>query len=181
MRIAALWKALQLLVAAKVCPCLVLHIFLYCFLQVSLIVIKSQCLFSRILSSLVSERVFLHHRDCDRFLMFAVESLRVVWIVVLCVGSCVVGRCWLSLCCEADRCISTYCSEVSCCSPLALSSWQGVVVFGVVLVELTGSCCRSISWTLAAQSVLAHRWTFKRDARRLSQPPSRCIRVTRLR
>ena len=37
------------------------------------------------------ECVFLDHCDCDRFLMFVVDSLRVHWVVVLCVGSCVVG------------------------------------------------------------------------------------------
>ena len=48
---------------------------------------------------------FLDHRDCDRFLMFPVESLRVVWVVVLCVEWSVVGpRYWPWLCCEADRC-----------------------------------------------------------------------------
>ena len=31
-------------------------------------------------------RAFLDHRDFDRFLKFAVESLRAVWFVVLCVG-----------------------------------------------------------------------------------------------
>ena len=71
-------------------------------------VTESQCLVfkrTQLLDELVDTACrlffFLDHRDCDRFLMFVVESLRVVWVVVLCIGSCVVGR-LLWLCCEVS-------------------------------------------------------------------------------
>ena len=155
------------LFASKVCPCLVVNNSSSCFLQVSSMVTESQCrvfkvalLLDQLVDTVVACQracVFLDRRDCDRFLMCVVQSLRVVWVVVLCIESCVVGRFGLVLCCEADRHISMHSSKFSSCSPLDLSFCEGVAVFGV---EVTGSCCRGVGWnviisfTLAAQSLL---------------------------
>ena len=80
----------------------------------------------RILSSLVNERVFF----CTIVTVivswfFAFSFLRVVWVVVFCVGSSAVGpSCWLWFCREADGHIAVHCSECFSSSTLALLSWQ---------------------------------------------------------
>ena len=130
--------ALLFPIVAKVWPCMVALSSSFCFLQFSLIVTKSQWLSlnsfnTRISSWILSfacQRtcVLLRHRDCDRVLVFAVESLLVVWFVVLSVGSSVVGLpCWLWLRRGAERHISVRYIELS---TWALLPWQdaGVVV-----------------------------------------------------
>ena len=102
---------------------------------------------SWILSTVVSERVlFRTIVIVIVFLIVVVESLRVVWVVVLSVG--VVCRGSLLLVVKLIR--TSPCTALSypSSSPLALSICQGVVVFGVVLVELTGSCCCGVGWNV---------------------------------
>ena len=81
-------------------------------------------------SSLISERVFFG----------------TVLVVVLCVGLCVVGRCWLWLCCEADGTSPCTALSVPHTLPRLCRFGHSMVVFGVVLVELTGSCVLSWCW-----------------------------------
>ena len=106
--------------------------------------------------------VLLGHRDCDRVVFFAVDSLRVVWVVVLCAGSSVVrSRCWMWLCREADRHLSVRCSECSSSSTLALLFWQGVGVVrcrgGCSLFDCCGCDIEPTSPPSLRQSM---RWSF---------------------
>ena len=83
--------------AAKVWPCLVIHSpSIFAFSKSLFNLVR---LFDEIVDPVIAFQracFLLVHPDCEGVVVFVVESLRVVWVVVLCVGSSVVGsRCWL--------------------------------------------------------------------------------------
>ena len=89
----------------------------------------------------------LDHRDCDRSLIFALKSLCVPWVVVLCVGSWVlaVGRG-----CVVKLIGASLCIVLGFCLPP-----PRFCRFGRVLMELLGSCCRGVGWIVLISFTLA--------------------------
>ena len=67
-------------------------------------------------------------------------SLCVLFELSCCVLGCVAGRCWLQVCCEADRYISMHCSEFASSLSLALD----------------GLCCRGVGWGWSCCGVVRH-------------------------